>query len=283
MGQNLSEKDQMKDRSPLPGWAKMLLIGGSFVALLALERRKPLRGRIEGKLRHTARNLAMAGIGSLTLQLTELPIARRLTRMAVLRRWGLLQKLSLPLWLEILTGSVLLDYTLYGWHVLTHKIPFLWRFHKVHHVDLDLDASTALRFHLGELVLSILFRALQIRLIGISWATLSVWNTALLMEIMFHHSNLELSERTERWMGKIVTTPCRHGVHHSVIESEMDSNWSSGLTLWDWIHGTLHQADPRRAITIGTFDHQDLQQVTLPKLLLLPLKRPQRVRKNNFQ
>jgi sterol desaturase/sphingolipid hydroxylase (fatty acid hydroxylase superfamily) len=213
----------------------------------------------------------MAGLGSATMQLTELPVVRRLSRLAVRKRWGL-QNIAIPLWLEILSGCVLLDYTLYWWHVLTHKVPFLWRFHKVHHVDLDLDASTALRFHSGELLLSVLFRALQIRLLGISWATFSIWNTALLMEILFHHSNVELSNSVDGWIGKLVATPRMHGIHHSAVEREMDSNWSSGLSIWDWIHGTLHQDIPQQSIIIGTSDHQDATRVTLPKILVLPVE-----------
>ena len=265
-------QNSLKDTSPIRGWVKALLVGGTLVALIALELRRPLRQKVENKVRHTARNLALAGTGSVALQLTELLVTRRLTRLAVKRRWGLLQNVRLPIWLETLVGIVLLDYSLYGWHVLTHKIPFLWRFHKVHHVDLDLDASTALRFHFGELVLSVLFRALQIRLLGISWATLSVWNTGLLLEIMFHHSNVELPAWLERWVSKFVATPRMHGIHHSVIEGEMNSNWTSGLSVWDWMHGTLHRDVPQGEITIGTSDFQRVRQVTLPHLMVLPLE-----------
>ena len=261
-----------KEISPIPGWAKALLIGGTMIGLIVLEWTRPLRRRVENKVRHTGRNLAMAGIGAAALQLTELPATRRLTRLAVERRWGLLQNISLPLWLEILAGTILLDYTLYWWHVLTHKIPFLWRFHKVHHIDLDLDASSALRFHFGELVLSVFFRALQIRLLGISWATLSFWNTALMVEIMFHHSNVELPKSLERWIGRIVATPRMHGIHHSTKDDEMNSNWSSGLTLWDWLHSTLHRKVPQSAITIGLIGHQQPEQVTLTEIILLPAK-----------
>ena len=243
-----------------------------MIALVVLEWRKPLRRRVENKFRHTGRNLAMAGIGAATLQLTELPATRQLTRLAVERRWGFLQNISSPPWLEILVGTILLDYTLYWWHVLTHKIPFLWRFHKVHHVDLDLDASTALRFHFGELMVSVIFRALQIRVLGISWATLSFWNTALLMEIMFHHSNVELPDWVERWISRIVATPRMHGIHHSTKDDEMDSNWSSGLSIWDWLHGTRHPDLPQPAIKIGVLGHQKPEQVTLPQILLLPVK-----------
>jgi sterol desaturase/sphingolipid hydroxylase (fatty acid hydroxylase superfamily) len=270
MSAQLRRIKNSKEDCPIPGWARTLLIAGTFVALVSLEWLSPLRRRVESRLRHTGRNLAMAGLGAAAMQLTELPVARQLTRLAVRRRWGLLQQAPLPAGLEIALGTVLLDYTLYWWHFLTHQVPFLWRFHQVHHVDLDLDASTALRFHFGELVLSVLFRALQIRLLGISWATLSLWNTLLLVEILFHHANVELPDAAEQWLGKIVATPRMHGIHHSVKPGEMDSNWSSGLSVWDWLHGTLHRDIPQQKIVIGVADYQSPAQVTLPRLLMLP-------------
>src|SRR5262249_54996648 len=106
----------------------------------------------------------------------------------------------------------LLDYTLYLWHVLTHRVPLLWRFHQAHHVDLGMDASTALRFHFGEMVLSVGWRAGQVVLIGVSPLALSVWQTATLMEIMFHHSNVELPIEVEQWLCRLVVTPRMHGI-----------------------------------------------------------------------
>jgi hypothetical protein len=113
------------------------------------------------------------------VQLVERPVVVPLARLVEERRWGLLKVLRLPVRTEILLGAVLLDYTLYLWHILTHKVLLLWRFHQVHHVDLDLDASTALRFHLGELVFSVLSRAAQVLGIGICPLTLSAWQAAL--------------------------------------------------------------------------------------------------------
>src|SRR5213082_2129478 len=136
----------------LPGWLSGLLIGGAFCGLFWLERRRPLRRSIEPKVRRNARNLVVAALSATAIQIAEKPVTQLLTALVERRRWGLLKRLSLPVWLEVPLAVGLLDYTLYLWHVLVHKVPFLWRFHQPHHVDLDLDASTALRFHFAEMV-----------------------------------------------------------------------------------------------------------------------------------
>src|SRR5919201_6599100 len=164
-----------------------------------------------------------------------------------------------------------MDYTLYLWHRLMHRWAWLWRFHLPHHVDLELDASTALRFHFSELVLSVPWRAGQIALIGVSPLSLSIWQTATLMEVIFHHSNVELPVGVERWLNKLIVTPRMHGIHHSVVQEEQNANWSSGLTLWDWLHGTLRLNVPQDEITVGVPAYQDPKDVTLPKVLAMPI------------
>jgi sterol desaturase/sphingolipid hydroxylase (fatty acid hydroxylase superfamily) len=154
--------------------------------------------------------------------------------------------------------------------VLTHRVPFLWRFHKVHHVDRDLDASTALRFHFAEMILSVPYRALQVLAIGVSPAALRFWQQATLVEILFHHSNVRLPRRFERWLSKLVVTPSLHGIHHSTVPDEVNSNWSSGLTVWDWLHGTLRSDVPQQAIKIGVPGYDDPKRVRLPELMKMP-------------
>ena len=243
---------------------------GAFGLLAWLERRRPLRRAVEPKLRREARNLAVAAVGAAALRLTEKPVADALTALVERRRWGLLKLLRLPAWLEVVLACVLLDYTLYLWHVLTHRAPFLWRFHLVHHVDLDLDASTALRFHFAELALSVPWRAGQILLIGVSPLAFSVWQTLLFVSILFHHANVELPVGLERRLNRLVVTPRMHGIHHSAVKEETDSNWSSGLTLWDRLHGTLRLGVPQDEITIGVPAYRDPREVGLSDILRLP-------------
>lgn len=246
-----------------------------MAAALALgwsERRRALRRRVEPQLPHTARNLAVAACGALALHLAERPVVSRVAALAARRRWGLLPRLHLPRWIEVPVAMVLMDYTLYLWHVLCHRSPLLWKAHAVHHIDRDLDTSTALRFHFLELTASVPWRAGQVALIGVSPFALSLWQTWLMLSILFHHSNVALPPDLERRLGWLIVTPSMHGIHHSVEEDEVNANWSSGLTLWDWLHGTLKRDVPQRAITIGVRPFVDPESVRLPRMLALPFR-----------
>jgi sterol desaturase/sphingolipid hydroxylase (fatty acid hydroxylase superfamily) len=198
------------------------------------------------------------------------PVLNRLSRRVALRRSGLLGKLRLPLWVELPVAIALLDYTLYVWHVLTHRVGFLWRFHLVHHADVDLDVSTALRFHFGELTLSVIFRCAQIGLIGAVPLSLSVWQTLLLVSILFHHSNVRLPPRIEANLSRLVMTPRLHGIHHAASAADTDSNFSSGLTLWDRLHRTLRTY--RAARDTGLPTYRDPRELTIGRILMLPFQ-----------
>lgn len=254
----------------LPGWISGALIVGAFGALIAVERHRALRRTTEPKLTRNARNLTVAALGALTLQLAERPVIEPLTRLVEQHRWGLLKRVALPAWLEVVLTVVLLDYTLYVWHRLTHRVAWLWRFHLVHHVDLDMDASTALRFHFAELALSVPWRAGQVALIGVSPLAFSVWQTFLFLCIMFHHSNVRLPLGAERALGRVLVTPRMHGLHHSTVRAETDSNWSSGFTVWDLAHGTLRLDVPQNDINIGVPAYRTPEEVALAKILELP-------------
>ena len=254
----------------LPAWITAPLIIGAFGALVWFERRRPLRHPVESKPERTVRNLAIAACGAVVLQLAERPVVQPLARQVARRNKGLLPQLGLPLWIEAPLAVTLMDYTLYIWHYLTHRVPLLWRFHVVHHIDLDLDTSTALRFHFGELLLSVPWRAAQVRLIGVSPLALSVWQALLMLSVMFHHSNVRLSRGFERRLNRFIVTPRMHGIHHSIYRRETDANWSSGLTVWDYLHGTLRLDVPQSEITIGVPAYRRTEAVTLPHMLALP-------------
>ena len=215
----------------------------------------------------------MAALSAVALQVTERPVIAALIPIIERRRWGLLKQYSMPRWLEAPLAVTLMDYTLYLWHVLMHRSPTLWRLHLPHHVDLDLDASTALRFHFSELVVSIAWRAGQVVLIGVSAPAYSAWQKLLMFSILFHHSNLELPIELERRLSRVIVTPRLHGIHHSIIRHETDSNWSSGLTLWDWLHGTLMLNVPQQTITIGVPAYRQSRDVSFPKIISMPFAR----------
>jgi sterol desaturase/sphingolipid hydroxylase (fatty acid hydroxylase superfamily) len=254
----------------VPSWISASLFVGAAGLLWFLERRRPLRKAVEPTVERTGRNLAVAGLAGLSLQLIERPIIQPLTALVQKRGWGLLKRMRLPAWLEVVLALVLMDYTLYLWHVLMHRVPALWRFHLPHHVDLDLDASTALRFHAGELVISTGWRAVQVTLIGVSPLSLSVWQTFVLLSILFHHSNVRLPLEIERRVNRIFVTPRMHGIHHSIVKEETNSNWSSGLTVWDWLHGTLRLDVPQDQITIGVPAYRNPEEIKLPQILEMP-------------
>ncbi len=254
----------------VPGWLGGALVLGALGALVWLERRRPLRAEREPKFTRAARNLAVAAAGAAVLRLAEKPVAERLTALVERRCWGLLKRARVPKWLEVALACVLLDYTLYLWHVATHRVPFLWRFHVVHHADLDLDATTALRFHFAELALSVPWRAAQVVALGVSPRALSVWQTLLMLSVLFHHSNVRLPAGFERWLNRLVVTPRMHGIHHSTVREETDSNWSSGLTLWDRLHGTLRLDVPQAEVDIGVPAYRDPRELGLADILAMP-------------
>lgn len=260
----------MNRNNRLSGWISGTLVFSTFLLLYVWERKWPLRQAIESTRIRTGRNLMMAGITAITLQMTERPLISRLSRLVTRRRIGMLKSLPLPFWLEVPLAVILMDYTLYWWHVLTHRLSWLWRFHVVHHIDGDLDASTAIRFHFTEMVISVVWRAGQVAFIGVSPLPLSIWQTLLLVSVLFHHSNIALPIRMERWLVKLIVTPRMHGIHHSDRRKETDSNWSSGLTFWDRLHGSLKLNVSQKSITIGVPAYRQPSEIKLSNLLRIP-------------
>jgi sterol desaturase/sphingolipid hydroxylase (fatty acid hydroxylase superfamily) len=256
----------------LPSWLSTVLIFGTLATVVLLELQRPLRRTRQDRLSHDSRNLALALVAAATVSLVEKPVVAPLALTVQRKNWGLLKLVRLPAPLEIVLSLVLLDYTLFIWHYLTHKLPLLWRFHRAHHVDLDMDASTALRFHPGELLLSVPWRAAQVRVLGISPRALAIWQTLTLMEILFHHSNLRLPLDLERRLSRLIVTPRMHGIHHSTVRQETDSNWSTIFCWPDRLHGTLRLNVPQQRVTIGVASQQNPRDLTLGKIMMLPFK-----------
>jgi sterol desaturase/sphingolipid hydroxylase (fatty acid hydroxylase superfamily) len=260
-------------KSKILKWASVPISLGAFVAFVWLENRRPLRRAVESKTIRSGRNLAVAGLAGAALQLFENPVVTPLTKFVERKNFGLLKIVPLPAWLETIFAVVLLDYTLYVWHVLTHRVPFLWRFHVVHHIDLDLDATTAVRFHFAEMMISVARRAAQILLIGVSPTSFAAWQMFLFPSILFHHSNVRLPLALEKKLNRFIVTPRLHGIHHSTVRAETDSNWSSGLTVWDFLHGTLKTDVPQEEIIIGVPAYQKPEEVVLTKILPMPFEK----------
>ncbi len=244
-----------------------------FGVMLVLEHRRPLRRSVEPKPRRIVRNLAMGALAVATATLLQLPVLIPLSRWVLEKRIGLLHMVELPTAIHVTAAVVLLDYTLWVWHWANHRVPFLWRFHLVHHVDRDLDSSTALRFHFGEHALSLFYRSAQIVIIGASPLAVWTWQLVLFASILFHHANVELSPALERRLVRFIVTPRMHGIHHSDYLNETNSNWASLLSCWDFLHRTILLSVPQRDVVIGVPAFQDPREVTIGKILLLPFRR----------
>ena len=261
----------------LPPALPYAVVAGLFAVLVVLETAWPLRRTVEPKPRRMTRNLGLAGLGLALLSLLQAPLLLPVAEWARREGFGLLHWVRLPRAAEVAVAVLLLDYTLWHWHWLTHRVPLLWRFHLVHHVDLDLDASTALRFHFGELALSVPYRVMQVAFIGADPFAVALWQLLLMAAILFHHSNLRLPWGVERVLVRLIVTPRMHGIHHSDYENETNSNWSSLLSAWDSLHGTLVLSVPQRAVAIGVPTYRDPREVTLGKILALPFRRQREV------
>ena len=241
--------------------------------MLAAEALAPLRLPVESKVRRIVRNLSTGGVSLALMTLIQAPVLQPVGTWIVQYRVGLLQSVAWPGWIETLLALVLLDYTLWWWHWASHRVPFLWRFHLVHHVDRDLDASTALRFHFGELALSIPVRAAQMIAIGVDPRALWLWQTILFASIHFHHGNVRRPLGFERVLARLIVTPRMHGIHHSDRKDETNSNWSSLFSAWDFLHRTFRLDVPDERVVIGVPAYRKGQDVTLGKLLLMPFRR----------
>lgn len=253
-------------------WMFAAAAAGAAVALALLERQRALRRRTTPMPSRLETNLALAGLTAVVTHAAMGPVVRPLSTLVTRRRIGVVPRLPIPDWLRDVVSVLLLDYTLYVWHVAEHKVPALYHFHQVHHADLDLDVSTAARFHFGEFLASIPWRAAQIVLIGASPRALALWQRLTALSVLFHHSNIRLPLRLERRLSAFIMTPRLHGIHHSIVAEEQSSNWSSGLTMWDRIHKTYRANVPQAEIVIGVPALRDPEDVTLPKSIIQPFQ-----------
>src|SRR5262245_21162143 len=215
---------------------RWVAFGVAVGALAVVERLRPLRRQREPGVERIGRNVAIGLLGGVATAAGELPIVAPIQSMAERRGLGLLRWLGLPRVLRVILGFLLLDYTLYLWHWLNHRSPFFWRFHSVHHLDRDIDTSTGLRFHFGELALASGFRAAQALLLGVDRETMRAHSWCLFASVVFHHSNLELPERLESALQAAIVTPRMHGIHHATRGEWMNTNYSSVLSVWDRLH-----------------------------------------------
>ncbi|HEX2441466.1 MAG TPA: sterol desaturase family protein [Methylomirabilota bacterium] len=247
------------------------IVGLAVLACFVAERRAPLRVAVRPLGERLGTNLPMVAIAALILRLAMVPAALGTAALAEQAGIGLLR--WLPATGASLIGFLLLDWSIYLWHRLNHRVSWLWRFHLVHHTDLDLDVTTAFRFHAGELLLSVGWRTVAILAIGPSPALLVLYEVVTQSATAFHHSNWRLPARVERALALVLMTPALHGIHHSIVEAETNSNWSVVFSWWDRLHGTGRGEATGERLTIGLPAWRDARELGLIRLLALPFTR----------
>ena len=244
----------------------------TFTLLFCLERLAPLRQRRAQLVQRLLVNLCVSALAILTAYLVVAPAARAALEQVSVSHVGLLQWIELPPVLDFVAGFLLLDLLFYYWHLANHKIRLLWRFHNVHHIDPDLDVSTAFRFHFGEVGLSAAFRVLQVVLVGVSPLAFAAYELVFEMNTLFHHSNVRLPLAVERLLNKILVTPRMHGVHHSDVLRENNSNYSVVFSCWDRIHRTLRLNIDQSRIVIGVPAYLEPRNNRVGALIALPFR-----------
>jgi len=250
-----------------------LMVAAVAAALLAAERWLPLRRRTSGFLGRLATNVAISLLAFAVSAVTVQPVVAWLMGRNSAMARGLLPALPLPGAARFVVGLLLMDLAFYWWHRVNHRWPWLWRFHNVHHIDPDLDVTTSFRFHGGEVGLSVVFRALQVGLLGVTAPIYFAYEAAFQLNTLFQHSNARLPLRLERILSRVLVTPRMHGIHHSQVRRETDSNFSVVLSCWDVLHGTLRLNVPQGAITIGVPAYTLPGDNRLWHALLLPFRR----------
>jgi sterol desaturase/sphingolipid hydroxylase (fatty acid hydroxylase superfamily) len=245
---------------------KGLVVMATLLLLLVLERIYPL-ARVVGGVRRIGRNLSLAGVNAVLSWAVVVPVSAFAASHAL--GWR-------PEWWSGWTGLALdllvLDLWIYWWHRANHEWPLLWRFHEVHHLDEFLDASSALRFHFGEVLISSLVRAGVILVLGVPLLSVVIFETLLAFNTMFHHSDVRLPPRLERALSWVIVTPSIHWVHHHAIRRDTDSNYASLLSVWDRIYASRSHTLRTPQMPIGT---EGLTDRGIGGLLARPFERRQ--------
>lgn len=226
---------------------------GAFVLLALWEWRWPKRALTQSKIKRWLNNIALMVTGTLVVRVLIPMAAVGAAYFAEENHLGFSNHIDVPLWLEVVVVFVLLDLAIYFQHAMFHVMPIMWRFHRVHHSDLDFDVTTGVRFHPIEILISILIKILLIVTWGVPVLAVILFEIVLNYMSMFTHSNARINEKLERVLRWFIVTPDMHRVHHSIQENETNSNFGFNISAWDRIFGT-YKAEPEAGqlgMTIG--------------------------------
>lgn len=254
------------------GTHRHVLAAGALLIFWIAEAWVPLHPGRNRAISHAAANLGLALINAALLQGLAVGFIwvagySQSHSIALLHLW------KLPGWLNLLLAILLIDAWQYAWHRLNHRVPWLWRFHSVHHSDAEMDATSAFRFHTGEMTASILARMVVVSLLGITVPQWLLYEALSLPIILFHHSNIRLAERWDRWLRIWIVTPGMHQVHHSQWQPETDSNYASFLSVWDRLFGSFRLRPNLKSIQLGLEGSDEKEWRMLPGMLVAPFKK----------
>ena len=247
---------------------------GVLVLMLVQESLIQRHPTVDSKPRRLAINFSLTGFNVLLVRGLLGGAAVGMASFAGQHGWGLLNYLDWPVALEMAMGIIFMDLMIYIQHVVLHMIPFFWRFHRVHHSDLDLDVSSGFRFHPVEILGSMIYKLGLVAAIGPSVMTVVVFEAILSGMAMFSHSNIKLPVELDRTLRWLFVTPDMHRIHHSVEVNETNSNYGFNISIWDRLLGTyIHDGKkPQPEIVIGVPEFRTPDQVSLLKLVLMPFR-----------
>ncbi len=248
---------------------------GIFLAMALWERGTPVRVLAASRPRRWATNWAISVMDAALVRLVFGAAAAGAAIDAAAGGWGLFNRIALPGWLEFATTLLMLDFAIWLQHLLTHKVPVLWRLHRVHHADRDVDVTTAIRFHPVEIALSMALKIGLVYAIGAPVGAVVAFEVLLNGMAMFNHANVRLPPAAERLLRWLVVTPDMHRVHHSVDRFEHDANYGFNLSVWDRVFRTYvpQPARGHRGMAIGLVPYQDDRPTRLGWSLALPFLR----------
>lgn len=258
---------------------------GGFTLLALWEWAYPRRELTQAKSKRWLNNIALVVCNTIVLRIL-LPIAAvGVAYLVEQEHWGFANHLEVPFWAKVLISFILLDISIYFQHVIFHVIPIMWRFHRVHHSDLDCDVTTGLRFHPVEIVVSILIKFVVIISLGAPVLAVILFEVVLNLMSMFSHSNIRLNAKFERLLRWLLVTPDMHRVHHSVSENETNSNFGFNISLWDRIFATYMAAPAagHQGMTIGLDQFREPKWQAFNSLLIMPFESSMRGYAINFR
>lgn len=259
------------DESTSAVWLKPAVTVFCLSVLWSWETLLPYFERGAGRVRHAGHNLAIALFNTVILTLVFGAATVGVAEWSARNGLGLLRLFAMPWIARLVLALLLLDAWLYLWHRANHAIPVLWRFHRMHHADKDMDVTTATRFHLGEHLGASVLRLALIPLLGFETLHLLIYETLVVAATMFHHANISLG-RTDAWLRGIIVTPFMHKVHHSRWRPETDSNFSTLFSCWDRLAGTFRMRDDCSTLALGLDEFDDPDSQTFGGMLKIPFR-----------